>query len=115
VVPKALQNPEVLAALRDAAKAYGIPFERLCVGNAHNSINPNTGVPEFGMVDWIKGLPDRIIDAARGGQAYVAQPFERENPSAIISPPVGTPIQQFSDKEVQYDPKWSRSGEDCYE
>lgn len=47
VVPEALQTPEFLAAVRHGAKAAGIPFERLRVGSAGNSINPKTGVAEF--------------------------------------------------------------------
>lgn len=49
VVPEILQNAEVLAAVRYAAKAQGIPFDRLRVGNRRNSINPKTGMPEFFM------------------------------------------------------------------
>jgi hypothetical protein len=56
VVPTALQNPEVLWALRRAAAPYNIPLEMLSVGNAMNRINPNTGAPEFGIMDWISGL-----------------------------------------------------------
>lgn len=55
VVPTALQNPEVLWALRRAAAPYNIPLEMLSVGNAMNRINPNTGAPEFGIMDWISG------------------------------------------------------------
>jgi len=47
VIPQALQNPEVLAALRRAAAAHNIPLERLTVGNARNSVNPETGAAEF--------------------------------------------------------------------
>jgi len=47
VVPAALQSPEVLDVLRRAAASQNIPFDRLRVGSAGNSINPNTGVAEF--------------------------------------------------------------------
>lgn len=47
VVPEAMQTPEVLAALRQAAADVNIPFDRLRIGSASNSINPETGVPEF--------------------------------------------------------------------
>jgi len=47
VVPQALQTPELLKVLRHAAKARGIPFDRLRVGSGRNSINPKTGVAEF--------------------------------------------------------------------
>src|SRR4051812_2731005 len=47
VVPRDLQNPEVLVALRHAAAVHNIPLEVLSVGNLMNSINPATGAPEF--------------------------------------------------------------------
>jgi len=47
VIPEALQNPEVLSAIRRAAAQNDIAFDRLRVGSAGNSINPNTGLPEF--------------------------------------------------------------------
>jgi len=56
VVPRALQNPEVMAALARAAAERNIPLEMLSVGNAANRINPTTGAPEFGLLsgfgDW---------------------------------------------------------------
>ncbi len=48
VVPAALQSPEVLDVLRRTAAFQNIPFDRLRVGSPKNSINPNTGVAEFG-------------------------------------------------------------------
>jgi hypothetical protein len=56
VIPEALQTPEVVAALERAAADYGVPLERLNVGHAMNSINPETGAPEFGFFgDWLSG------------------------------------------------------------
>ncbi|MHB1207612.1 MAG: DUF6973 domain-containing protein [Rhodospirillaceae bacterium] len=54
VVPKALQNPKVLAALKEAAASHGFSVDVLRVGSAKNRINPETGAPEFGIMDWIK-------------------------------------------------------------
>jgi len=48
VVPRALQNPEVLAALQRAAAVHNISLETLSIGNFMNIINPETGAPEFG-------------------------------------------------------------------
>jgi hypothetical protein len=75
VVPRALQNPEVLWALRRAAAAYNIPLEMLSVGNAMNRINPNTGTPEFGVMDWISGLfgQDDAQDRTAAGQGLAAR------------------------------------------
>ncbi len=47
VLPKALQTPAVLGALREAAVAAKIPLDQLRIGSAANSINPETGAPEF--------------------------------------------------------------------
>jgi penicillin-insensitive murein DD-endopeptidase len=47
VLPKALQTPAVLGALRQAAADADIPLDRLRIGSALNSINPATGRPEF--------------------------------------------------------------------
>lgn len=47
VVPRQLQNPEVMAALRRAAAEHNIPLEMLSIGSAMNRINPNTGAPEL--------------------------------------------------------------------
>ncbi|MBX7199222.1 MAG: hypothetical protein K1X51_07570 [Rhodospirillaceae bacterium] len=83
VVPQALQNPEVVAALRRAAAAYGVPVEMLLVGNVRNRINPETGAPEFGIMDWIRGQfitgRDRIDedpDVHGAGVGYMARTAE---------------------------------------
>jgi hypothetical protein len=55
VVPRPLQSPEVLTALRRAASAHNIPLEMLSIGNAKNRINPNTGAPEFAFSDDFPG------------------------------------------------------------
>lgn len=47
VLPKALQTPHVLGALRQAAANANIPLEQLRVGHAQNSVNPHTNQPEF--------------------------------------------------------------------
>ncbi len=57
VVPEALQTPEVLAVLCQAAANANIPLERLRIGSRANSINPNTGAPEFGGLNWSSFLP----------------------------------------------------------
>ena len=50
VVPRHLQSPALLAALREVASANVHPGQ-LEVGNPRNSRNPDTGAPEFGT--WI--------------------------------------------------------------
>jgi len=56
VLPKALQTPAVLGALRQAAADANIPLGQLRIGSALNSINPATGRPEFA------GLPQEEIE-----------------------------------------------------
>ncbi|MBY0510533.1 MAG: hypothetical protein K2P94_10345 [Rhodospirillaceae bacterium] len=51
IVPLQLQSPQLIAALSRAAAYHNIPLEMLSIGNAMNSINPNTGTPEFGVMD----------------------------------------------------------------
>jgi len=46
-VPKRLQNPEFLGALRILARAHGIDPATLRVGSGRNAINPRTGQMEF--------------------------------------------------------------------
>lgn len=83
VVPQALQNQEVLAALRRAADAHGVPVEMLMVGSAQNRINPETGTAEFGVMDWIKGQfitgRDRVDedpDVHGAAEGYMARTAE---------------------------------------
>jgi biotin carboxyl carrier protein len=47
VIPKRLQTPQVIAALRRAAGASNTPLARLQVGHPRNRINPRTGAAEF--------------------------------------------------------------------
>lgn len=47
VLPKALQTPAVIGALRTAAADAGISLDRLRIGSAMNRVNPETGVAEF--------------------------------------------------------------------
>lgn len=54
VVPEALQNPKVLAALREAAALKGVPLGKLRVGHPQNGRNPDTGTPEFGVIDTVR-------------------------------------------------------------
>lgn len=81
VIPEALQTPELLNVLRRAAKAQGIPLERFRVGSRGNSINPNTGVSEFGLLDDI----GRAYDGARNTYSKY---FGGSDPN--LPQPVGT-------------------------
>ena len=49
VLPKAMQTPEVMAALTKIAAVRGVPLARLRVGDSRNNINPKTGAPEFDL------------------------------------------------------------------
>jgi len=56
VLPEALQTPAVLNALRRAAMSANMSLEQFRVGSPRNSINPQTGQPEFfdmsSMMPW---------------------------------------------------------------
>jgi hypothetical protein len=95
VIPEAMQTPEVRAVLRRAAGAYGVPLEMLSVGNAMNRINPNTGAPEFGVMDWISGL---------FGQS--APPSSPPKNTTIVLPNVGinNEGQGTSEANLGFDP-----------
>ncbi len=98
IIPEALQTPEVLAALHRAAADCGVPLERLNVGHAMNSINPNTGAPEFGFGDWFSGL------FGKGSPEGAAGPPTRS--TAIILPNTGINDagKSISETDVGFDP-----------
>jgi hypothetical protein len=97
VLPRLLQRPEVMRALARAAAEEGIPLAMLTVGNAMNSINPNTGAPEFGIGDWWNNARNRMSNLF-GGQPQAADPLS-DLPSVqdavanagrpLLSPPDG--------------------------
>ncbi len=60
VIPEALQSREVMAAVRRAAVESGIPLEQLRVGNRGNSINPETGLAEFGLLATVDEVDARV-------------------------------------------------------
>ncbi len=77
VVPRALQNPEVLAVLRRAAAAHNIPPEALSIGNARNRINPKTGQPQFSY-----GGPEYDPDRNQASGRQVADLYINRFPDA---------------------------------
>jgi hypothetical protein len=87
VVPLELQSDGVLAALRQAAEPYGVPLDMLRVGTALNHINPETGAPEFGVIDWISGLFNNADD-----KTSAAPPSNHKNPDFTFSPPITDPV-----------------------
>jgi len=58
VLPDALQTAEVLNAIRQAAADANIPLERFRVGSGRNSVNPNTGAPEFSDAPYMYDGPE---------------------------------------------------------
>lgn len=50
VLPAAMQTPEVMLELNLAAARTGISLDRFRIGMPQNSINPGTGVAEFGIL-----------------------------------------------------------------
>lgn len=80
VLPKALQTPNVLGALRHAATDANIPLDQFRIGSALNSINPATGRPEFA------GLPQEEIE-----EIAVTAPRE----AGIVQAPQNLPNSGF--------------------
>ncbi len=58
VVPKKLaQDPELLKTLQGVYNKFGVDMNQYTVGNEANSINPNTGIMEFGFLSKLwKGI-----------------------------------------------------------
>lgn len=66
VIPAALQTPELMEVIARAVAAHGVPLEKLRIGSRRNSINPETGMAEFGkdghpMPEDDPGEPDVTI------------------------------------------------------
>ena len=69
VVPVSIlaRFPEARDALFDAFREAGIDPDRYIVGEAENSVNPETGVPEFYGFDASQDQKDNTADADRRG------------------------------------------------
>ena len=104
VLPRALQSPEVLDAIRRAAEAHDIPLDMLKVGNVMNHLNPATGAPEFSVMDWANKLKGQMLNSAFEGVGRVAEKFEREAPATVILPLWDVPLAPLSNSELDYDP-----------
>jgi len=71
VLPDALQTPEVLNAIRQAAADANIPLERFRVGSGRNSVNPNTGQPEFTYSSSSQGVVRNRAEEQQVADLYV--------------------------------------------
>jgi hypothetical protein len=97
IVPIQLQNGDVLSALEKASASYGVPLEMLRVGTALNSINPETGAPEFGVLDWVSGLFNGTQPAQQpssepaNASEFESLDFDADGPGEIRSA-LGHPI-----------------------
>lgn len=96
VIPKALQTAEVMDALSWAATDRGIAIERLRVGARGNSINPETGAPEFSG-----GLPSGLPTPVSQAEEVAAIPEGYE--------PVGDGKHYMRDKDgkIHFTPTWN--------
>jgi len=72
VLPKALQTPAVLGALRQTAAAADIPLAQLRVGDTHNSTNPATSLAEF--FETPRDEIEEIVITAPRDEVFVARP-----------------------------------------
>lgn len=60
VIPLAAQTPELIQTLEQAFLESGLPLDRYIVGDDDNSVNPETGMPEYGLGKIFK----KVIGAA---------------------------------------------------
>lgn len=67
-VPPELQSPKVLATLNQAYKGAGVNPQQFTAGSSQQSINPNTGAPEFSL--WSHLLP---IGLGLAGAAFAPE------------------------------------------
>jgi hypothetical protein len=91
VIPRALQRPDVMAALRGAAARAGVPLNRLRVGARENRVNPRTGAAEFNISDLYKKWnidppPQRMEEIAIRAQRAPGPSPRFATPSAPLSP-----------------------------
>jgi len=95
VLPRVLQSPEVMEALARAASAHNIPLGRLLVGNARNSINPNTGVAEFGIGDWFS----EVFGKEQNGTTSAS------TPRGVVLPHIDKEDATTSYADLDFDPR----------
>jgi len=67
VIPLSLlqASPELEDVIRNAFEAEGMDYTQYVVGSDENSINPETGLPEFGLFDEIKKVGRKVERAVR--------------------------------------------------
>jgi hypothetical protein len=98
VIPRALQTPEVMAALSRAAAAGNVPLETLSVGNPMNSINPNTGAAEFGLLDGFGDWMVRSLGPKQAGGVLDSANALTPEMNAHVARTLVTPINMESPK-----------------
>jgi hypothetical protein len=54
VIPRALMTPVLLSAIEAEARRQGLDVQGMVVGEGSASVNPATGIEEFGLWDWVK-------------------------------------------------------------
>lgn len=64
VIPLNVQTPELMSALKQAFDQAGVSIEQYTVGESENSINPETGAPEYGLGSFLKKAAGAVIPAA---------------------------------------------------
>ena len=81
VIPLPLQTPELMQALQELFQSQGVTLEQYTVGNEQNSINPETGLPEF----FFKKMFKKILKSPLG---KIGIPIL----SSILAPGLGTAL-----------------------
>lgn len=76
VIPLSLlqASPELEDVIRNAFEAEGMDYSQYVVGSDENSINPETGLPEFG---WLKDRLEDIKDTGKKLEKAVRKPVKK--------------------------------------
>lgn len=67
IIPKEIHTPELTAALRKHFASHGASADQYIAGHKENSINPKTGIPEFGFFKNLEHLFSPVASLVTDG------------------------------------------------
>lgn len=79
VIPLSLlqASPELEDVIRNAFEAEGMDYSQYVVGSDENSINPETGLPEFGLKSFVQKTVNKIKGAGKKLERAVRKPVKK--------------------------------------
>ena len=79
VIPLALlqASPELEDVIRNAFESEGMDYSQYVVGSDENSINPETGLPEFGLKSFVQKTVNKIKGAGKKLEKAVRKPVKK--------------------------------------